>query len=182
MSRDTILEGAANILESGRYSDLTVDALARSLRMSKSTLYKYFNSKEDVIIAIVQSACEQADAEIERTLADGTASEQLAELARIVGRHGKRLPRAVLTEPERLPYTCAQRLSATRKLFADSAFALVEQGVARKAFKHAAPRVVAVSFIASAEAVLADVARTNSKDYETSLAHLPGLFITALTA
>lgn len=182
MSRESILEGAANILASGRYADLTVDALARSLRMSKSTLYKYFNSKEDVIIALVQAACDASDSEIERTLAGGTPNEQLAELSRIVGRHGKRLPRAVLTEPERLPLSCAQRLNASRNLFADAAFALVEQGVARKVFKHPAPRIVAVSFIAAAEAVLADCARSGSNEYESSISHLPGMFITALTA
>ena len=71
---------------------------------------------------------------------------------------------------------------ATRQLFADSAHALVDQGVQRKSFKHPAPRVVAVAFIASAEAVLADCARTGSSEYEATLSHLPSLFITALTA
>ena len=180
MSRDKILEGAADILDGGQYSALTVDALARSLRMSKSTLYKYFTSKEQVIVSIVRDACDETDAEIERTLAGGSPSEQLSELAAIVGRRGERLPRALITQPERLPLPCAQRLSATRELFAETAHALVAQGVERKVFAHPSPRVVAVAFVASCEAVLADRARTGQQDYSAALTQLPQLFVRAL--
>jgi AcrR family transcriptional regulator len=182
MNQATILEGANGILDSGKYGDLTVDALARSLRMSKSTLYKYFNSKEDVVIALVTEACDATDAEIERTIAGGTPDEQLAELARIIGRHGARLPRAVITQVEKLPGSCIKRLRATRELFSDSAFALVEQGVSRKVFKHPDPHLVAVAFIASAEAILRDVAESGRNAFEPSLNHLPDLFVTALRA
>lgn len=180
MSREKILEGAAEILNGGKYSALTVDALARSLRMSKSTLYKYFTSKEQVVVSIVRDACDETDAEIERTLAGGSPSEQLVELAAIVGRHGDRLPRALITEPERVPLACAQRLSATRELFAETAHALVAQGVERKTFDHPAPRVVAVAFVASCEAVLADRARTGEAGYSSALTLLPQLFVSAL--
>jgi len=148
--------------------------------MSKSTLYKYFTSKEDVIVEIVRQACDETDAEIERTLAGGTPSEQLAELALIVGRHGERLPRSIITEPERLPLACAHRIAQTRELFAETAHALVAQGVDRGDFSHAAPRVVAVAFVASAEAVLADRARSGVEGYSDALSYLPGLFVTAL--
>lgn len=180
MSREKILEGAAEILNAGKYSALTVDALARALRMSKSTLYKYFTSKEQVVVSIVRDACDETDAEIERTLAGGSPSEQLVELAAIVGRHGERLPRALITEPERLPLACAQRLSATRELFAETAHALVAQGVERKDFEHPSPRVVAVAFVASCEAVLADRARTGEAGYSDALTLLPRLFVSAL--
>ncbi len=177
MSRERILEGAAAILDSGQYGDLTVDALARSLHMSKSTLYKYFTSKEDVVVALVNDACDTAEAEIERTLAGGTATEQLTELAHIVGRHGQNLPRAVLTEPERLPVACGQRLSQTRETFASAAMLLVQRGVENGEFSHQDPRVVAVAFVASAQAVLADAARLGVEPYGDKLHYLPGMFL-----
>lgn len=182
MSRERILEGAAAILDSGQYGDLTVDALARSLHMSKSTLYKYFSSKEDVIVALVNDACELADVEVERTLAGGTAADQLTDLAGLIGRHGQRLPRAVLTEPERLPVQCGQRLAQVREAFASAAFLLVERGVARREFHHPDPRVVAVAFVAAAQAVLADGARMGLADYGSKLSYLPGLLLPALTS
>lgn len=180
MSRERILEGACAILDSGQYSKLTVDALARSLHMSKSTLYKYFSSKEDVVIALVADACEDAEAEVEKTLAGGTAMEQLTELAHIIGRHGQRMPRAVLTEPERLPLPSGQRLSQTRELFSNAAFLLVQRGTDRGEFNHPDPRMVAVAFVASAQAVLADAAKLGLEDYGGKLTLLPGLFLPAI--
>ncbi|MBX2803926.1 MAG: TetR/AcrR family transcriptional regulator [Myxococcales bacterium] len=182
MSRERILEGASTILDSGQYTDLTVDALARSLHMSKSTLYKYFSSKEDVVVALVVDACDQADAEVERTLAGGTATEQLTELAHIIGRHGQNLPRAVLTQPERLPVACGQRLATTREMFANAAFLLVQRGSDRKEFTHPDPRVVAVAFVAAAQSVLADAARLGLEDYGGKLHYLPGLFLPSISA
>ena len=180
MSRERILEGAVAILDSGRYADLTVDALARSLHMSKSTLYKYFSSKEDVIIALVRDACERAESEVERTLSGGTAGEQLTELALIVGRHGQRLPRAVSTEPEKLPYSCINRLQQTNEAFARAAQLLVDRGISRGEFKFPDPRVAAVAFVAGAQAVLTDGARLGIKVYGDALQHLPKLFLPGL--
>jgi AcrR family transcriptional regulator len=182
MSRDRILEGALVILDSGHYSDLTVDALARSLRMSKSTLYKYFLSKEDVIVALVKDACERAEAEVERTLAGGTAAEQLAELARIIGRHGQRLPRAVSTEPDKLPGQCLSRLAQTRETFSQSAQLLVERGAQRKEFDFPNPRMAAVAFVAAANAVLVDGAKSGVAGFGDVLELLPRLFLPGMRA
>lgn len=180
MSRERILEGAVKILDSGRYADLTVDALARSLHMSKSTLYKYFSSKEDVIIALVRDACDRADQEVERTLSGGTAGEQLTELALIIGRHGQRLPRAVSTEPEKLPFSCVNRLQQTNEAFARAAHLLVDRGISRGEFKFPDPRVAAVAFVSGAQAVLTDGARRGLQGYGTALEHLPKLYLPGL--
>lgn len=180
MSRERILEGAGAILDSGKYGKLTVDALARSLHMSKSTLYKYFASKEDVVVAIVDESCTAAESDVDRALAEGTAAEQLTELAAIVGRHGQRLPRAVLVEPERLPPVCAERLVVTRAYFADAARLVLEKGVKEGTFSHPEPGVVAVAFVAAAMAVLTQVAQSEKPDYSGSLGYLPNLFLPAL--
>jgi len=182
MSRGLILAGAAELLNSGRYGDLTVDALARSLHMSKSTLYKYFPSKEEVVVALVSRVCEQAVTEVEQTLAGGTSSEQLTELSHIIGRHGQALPRAVLTEPERLPAACVKHLAETREVFSNAAFLLVDRGCSGGEFSHPDPRVVALSLVAAAQAVLADAARLNLEDYGAKLHYLPGLFLPGIRA
>ena len=182
ISRERILEGAGSILDSGKVGHLTVDALARSLHMSKSTLYKYFASKEDVVVALVEESCAAAEVEVVNTLSQASASVQLAELAAIVGRHGQRLPRAVLVEPHRLPAICSERLAVTRAQFADAAQQIVQRGVNDGTFRHPSPHVVAVAYVAGALAVLADAARSEQPDYVTSLGHLPGLFLGALQA
>ena len=182
VSRDRILEGAVSILDSGRYSDLTVDALARSLRMSKSTLYKYFQSKEEVIVALVRDACDRAEVEIDRALAGGSPGDQLTELARIIGRHGQRLPRAVSTEPDRLPPQCAARLAQTHAAFSAAAEALLRRGVQREEFRFAEPRMAAVAFVAAAHAVLVDGARRGVPGYGDALELLPRLLLPGIRA
>jgi AcrR family transcriptional regulator len=201
MSRQRILEGAIAILDSGRCADLTVDALARSLHMSKSTLYKYFSSKEDVIVALVKDACDSAEAEVARALAHGPASRQLAELASAIGRHGQRLPRAVIIEagvvvpgaqfgeppfrpssaPGALPAACTVRMHQTRDVFANAASTVVDRGVDSGEFKCGEPRIAAIAFVASAEAVLVDGARRGIQPYGERVGTLPALFLPGLT-
>lgn len=180
MSRERILEGAGLILDSGKYGHLTVDALARSLHMSKSTLYKYFASKEDVVVALVEESCSAAELEVTRAMAKGSPAEQLQELAAIIGRHGQRAPRAVLVEPERLPPVCAERLAVTHAHFSDAAHDVLKRGVRDSSFRHPAPDIVAVAFVAAALAILAETARADRPDYRGALSHLPGLFLPAL--
>jgi len=182
MSRERILEGAGTILDSGKYGHLTVDALARSLHMSKSTLYKYFASKEDVVISLVEQSCAAAEDDVEQAMASGNPSEQLTELAAIVGRHGERLPRAVLVEPERLPPICGERLAMTRSHFAEAARQVIERGVRNATFRHPEPALVAVAFVAAALAILSDVAQSEEPDYVTALSYLPALYLPALEA
>src|SRR5690606_25382936 len=106
MSRQRILDGAWNILDSGSASDLTVDAIARTLHMSKSTLYKYFPSKEDVVVGLVQKACDETDAEshaLGKRLDARDPGKSIGQVLELYSRHAERLPRAVLLETEKLP-------------------------------------------------------------------------------
>jgi AcrR family transcriptional regulator len=181
MSRERILEGANHILDSGDYADLTVDALARSLRMSKSTLYKYFSSKEDVIVALVRDACDGAERELEQAVARGQAPAQLREIASIAGRYGQRLPRAVLVDLHKLPQVCIDRIRQTRDVFASSALAILERGVSRKELRHPEPAVAATAFAAACEAVLVEGAGDGIQEYGARVARVPELFLPALT-
>ncbi len=115
MSRPLILEGAHAILDGGAYGDLTVDALARSLHMSKSTLYKYFPSKEDVVVALVERACVATDVAIAtEARRGGDVAAVLTRLVEVASAHAERLPRAVLLQRSRLPEACQDRLEGSR--------------------------------------------------------------------
>jgi len=180
MNQAVILDAARKILDSGVFGDLTVDALARTLKMSKSTLYKFFMSKEDVIQRLVFEACDLTEMEADRTLSGGTVDQQLSELIRVMGRFSGRLPRAVILELDRTPESCQKRVNNTRGLLHDSVRALVQQGTANKTFKHPKPKLVVDSLLASADAVTMQTARSGGNDYETLFAYLPGIFVSAL--
>ena len=53
-NKEALISGALTVLnESHDVHGLTVDALASRLRMSKSTLYKHFGSKDGLIKEVV---------------------------------------------------------------------------------------------------------------------------------
>jgi AcrR family transcriptional regulator len=180
ISRERILEGAAILLDSGRCADLTVDALARSLHMSKSTLYKFFASKEDVLVALVSEACERTEAELEEATSRGGAPSMLTELAQLWGRHGQRLPRAVLVEPELLPTACTARMERTAERFSDAASGVVHRGVESGELRRIDPRMASVAFVAAAEAVLVDAAKEGLPEYGARVGQIPALLLPGL--
>jgi AcrR family transcriptional regulator len=177
MSRERILHGANEILDSGDYASLTVNALARSLHISKSTLYKYFASKEEIIVAIVRAACDDAEKELDKAMRRGDAAEQLRELAAVIGRHGQRLPRAVVLEQDKLPPSSAERVRRTRAAFAEAAVRSFERGAARKELRIPDAQIGATAFAAACEAVLVDGAGEGLPDYGARVEQVPDLFL-----
>jgi len=177
MSRERILQGANEILDSGDYASLTVNALARALHISKSTLYKYFSSKEEIIVALVRAACDEAEKELDRTMRRGDVADQLRGLAVVIGRHGQRLPRAVLLELEKLPASSADRVRRTRAAFSAAAHRTFERGVARKELRTTDPQVGATAFAAACDAVLVDGAGEGLTDYGRRVEQVPDLFL-----
>lgn len=159
MNRSRILESAAEILEGGVYGDLTVDALARSLRMSKSTLYKYFTSKDDVVVSVVASVCEAADEALSKV--DRKGGEVGAVLDRILSAfayHASSTPRAVILQQARLPAASQDRISLTRAAFG-RAFEEVLTAHAKALTPGVDPILAAIALVASAEAAMRAAAR-----------------------
>jgi len=182
MSRSRILAGASEILNAGVYGDLTVDALARALRMSKSTLYKYFASKEDVIVALVDAVCAQTEKEIDALdLQAGPARAALKKIIDIQAGHADRLPRAVVLQHSRLPDACQDRIEVTRSRVGSVYRDALQRGVSQGDIRFSEPVLAASSLLASTEAAMVAAARGDVKgtrsDAVKSLIHLflPGL-------
>lgn len=144
ITRDAVLDGAHAILETGDYGDLTVDSLARSLRMSKSTLYKYFQSKEHLVEALVDQSCGQTDREIEKL----SGHEPLDDVIGILSRHLQRLPRAVLLSPTSLSRASQVRLNGVQDRLVAAARAAAR-----------GPAFLPVALVAGANAAAVSVAR-----------------------
>lgn len=160
MSRSRILESAAEILDQGVYGDLTVDALARALHMSKSTLYKYFASKDDVVVSLVEGACDATEASL--AALDGASGPPVAALEAIAGvlaDHASRLPRAVLLQEARLPSASQDRLAVTRATVGEAFRKRVARGVDAGALNHGDAALAATVFLAGADAAMRASAR-----------------------
>lgn len=115
VNRAHILEGAWSILDGGPMAELTVDAIARSLQMSKSTLYKYFTSKDEVVVGLVEDACAHVREEIRdvsRDLPSMPLGVAVREVLDLYARFAERLPSAVLHDARSLPSGAAAQLDA----------------------------------------------------------------------
>jgi AcrR family transcriptional regulator len=160
MSRSRILSGATEILDEGVYGDLTVDALARALHMSKSTLYKYFPSKEDVIICLVDTACTTTEREIDQLdLNAGTARQALNRLVEVQAQHADRLPRATVLQHTRLPAGCQDRIEVTNARIASAFRDVMARGAQTGEFRFSSPVLAATAFMASAQECMKTAAR-----------------------
>jgi len=161
MSRARILDGATEILDSGLYGDLTVDALARVLHMSKSTLYKHFTSKEDLVVSLVEDACSETENALRESVdaQNGEPTDALRALVEVYAEHADRLPRAAIVQQRRLPEACQLRVQLTDSRVADVLRTLMNRGNSSGEFKTSTPELVAEALMASSRAAMEAAAR-----------------------
>lgn len=113
ITREAILQGASQLLESGDHGSLTVDALARSMHMSKSTLYKHFISKQALVVALVDAACSQAEA-----IASAPAKDRMSQVGEAMSTLSSAIPAAIFVEPSALPRGSRRRIEQARQAIA----------------------------------------------------------------
>lgn len=156
--RQRILSGAAQILDTGGMSDFTVDSLARNLRMSKSTLYKYFDSKDQVLVALVDKLCGATEEALSRfdARSSGTARVALDQAARILAEHAERFPGAIVLEAGALSTISSSRVARTRAALLECLAAVMTRGMRDGAFRTVEPRLAAGAFLAATEQAVLD--------------------------
>lgn len=159
ITREGLLEGAASILETGPYDGLTIDALASTLHMSKSTLYKHFEGKDRLVDGLVDHLCEQTEREVDAIPRDRPAAETFRRLFDALGAHFERVPRAFILQPERLPRPCRYRIEDTRRRLLTVTLEVIERGVERGELRAASARAVGHAILAGIEAASVASAR-----------------------
>lgn len=76
-----IVEAAGRILSASGVSGLTVKNLAREMKFTEGAIYRHFESKEEVIIALLNYLAKQVDERLEKAVAvDLPPDEKLATL------------------------------------------------------------------------------------------------------
>jgi AcrR family transcriptional regulator len=154
IARDEILDGAAHILDSGVFQDLTVDSLARHLHMSKSTLYKHFSSKDDLIVALVDSLCRSTERELEDTNFMDDPSDALDRIFKLYGAHAQRIPKALLLQRYKLPVVSQERMDLTAEIVGRACKGVVRRGIEAGKFGAVDTDILATCFLACARAAM----------------------------
>ena len=138
VTKDDLTGAALGLLDqSNGLSKLTVDALASTLSMSKSTLYKHFDGMEELIYASVERLCEATDTELTEIDTSGSSGDALDAVSGVYGRYADRLPAGLMLSGsrERLPAAARMRLENTENRLGDRVF--------RAAFGMGAPAHIA---------------------------------------
>jgi AcrR family transcriptional regulator len=148
--RATILEAASRIFATRVYHLVTMDEVARVARVGKGTLYRYFPSKEDLYLAIVDGAfgvlIGRLESERAAAAAPGTTLRRMIEA--VVETFAEHLPsfRLIHRGEGRLFLRKKEVIGARRariaQLLGDTLDQGVEAGVFRKVDRTLAPSML----------------------------------------
>ncbi|KAF0153097.1 MAG: transcriptional regulator TetR family [Ignavibacteria bacterium] len=94
--KEKLLDGSQEILFTSGFYKTTMDDIASSLKMSKKTIYKYFPSKSDLVMAVANHFTKKMERKIIPIIeSDKNAVEKLSELiallSKTAGKIGDRL-------------------------------------------------------------------------------------------
>jgi AcrR family transcriptional regulator len=107
--RQQLLQAALDEFYERSFAGARMDDIARRAGLSKATIYLYFDSKEALFVALIESLGLPRVQQIERLLAGAQsidqALEQLAELAPIIVRHSDmpRLMKVIVGDSQQFP-------------------------------------------------------------------------------
>ena len=98
--RRAILAAAAEAFDAHGYSETTIDEVARQARVSKGSVYNYFQSKQDLFTQLFAQSLAPTEADVDRMLADLSSPagkiEQLIDYWYSELDHHKKLGRLML--------------------------------------------------------------------------------------
>lgn len=84
------------------FSKVTLDEIAAELGMSKKTLYKYFEDKEDLLRAGIEENLRKISSEIDAiTSSNGSFAEKLARVMMLIGKQMSRLSRGAMLDMQK---------------------------------------------------------------------------------
>lgn len=113
------------------FSRISVDEITTDLAMSKKTFYKYFSSKEDLVLQIMERFMGNVRLNVERILlSDKSAVEKLYEVISVIASNASRLTPAFGADIKKhIPQLWKQIEEFRRQRISDVFSRLVKQGV-----------------------------------------------------
>jgi AcrR family transcriptional regulator len=106
---DQVLQGARDIFMSDGFEGASVDDIARTAKVSKATLYKYFPDKRLLFMEVARAECQrQAETALDQINFDGPVADALHGAAlqiitSITSPFGQRIFRICVAESDRFP-------------------------------------------------------------------------------
>lgn len=150
--RQELLTKAAEIFEAKGYAQATIQDVAESLDMSRSSLYHYFQSKDDILLALVEEHANTAADRLADTIerVDGNALDRLkVVLASSIENRtsgGARL-RALDQLAGEMPAGIKEVFESSRRRVLDYYIGLLERGIEEGIVRPVDPRLAAFAIL-----------------------------------
>lgn len=139
LRRHEIAQSAVPLFLKSGFTETSMSDIARAARAGKSTLYDYFQSKEDILVYVLHESIEEMIGRAEAVLANGGSPRE--QLERIMQAHleflleNKAFFLKISLEAQRMNKDRQHEVQIERYRYQDLLQALVEQGIAEGAFR-----------------------------------------------
>ena len=114
--RERIISYAREHFMHEGFSKVTLDEIATELGMSKKTLYKYFEDKEDLLRAGIEENLRNIAREIDAiSTSEGAFAEKLARVMMLIGKQMSRLSRSAMLDMQKFTPELWKQIEAFRR-------------------------------------------------------------------
>ena len=152
-----ILERASAVYMKFGIKSVTMDDLARELSVSKKTIYKYFNDKNDLVKSIIEMKVQMDSAVCTNTaLQSANAIEELIELSELVTQQFNNFNPIVFSDLRKFHPDAWGVIEAHKKSFVlDMITQNIERGIKEKIYRdNLNPAITAKLYVASSDAAM----------------------------
>ncbi len=141
--RGEILDAAMKVITKKGFNETSMREIAEAAGVGKSTLYDYFSSKDEILIAYVVDEVGHMTAVAEEIIAEELSASE--KFRRILRRHldymlaNKQMFLKVTFEAQRLSFESQQRIQVHRHAYQDMLSELVKEGIRKGEFRQVNP-------------------------------------------
>ena len=141
--RRAILDAVAHLIIEKGFHDTSMSEISKAAGVGKSTLYDYFPSKDDILIAYVGDEIHYITTQAEEIMAQKLSAPE--KIRRIMQKQleymaaNKPMYMRLTIELQRLGYASQQRIQEHRHAYQDMLCHLVEQGIQNGEFRPVNP-------------------------------------------
>jgi len=143
--RDEIIDAAIQVILQKGFLETSMREIAAAAGVGKSTLYDYFPSKDEILIAYVVEEVERMTVQAQAIITQGlSATEKFKRIWRTQMEYmlaNKLVYLKISFEAQRLNQESQQRIQARRHAYQDMLCELVEEGIRNGEFRPVNPRL-----------------------------------------
>lgn len=132
--KEKILDAAARLIQQYGLKKFTVDEIAEELRISKKTIYQYFNSKDEIIREYFETAI-ASDKDSMTSVLSGNEDFSHKIHAIVYSSHRYRLPISLLMEAKQFYPEVWSKVEELKQFKLNATKNLLKQGVEAGIFK-----------------------------------------------